>query len=652
MPGWTNDSEKRDGDEEEDEEVDDSGYKAVKDAVIFAIDVSPSMLKKPPNSSDRKADRDTAASAALKCAYQLMQQRIISHPHDMMGVLLFGTEESRFTETVDSGSASTLNYPHCYVLTDLDVPAAADVKKLKSLVEDEEEAEKFLKPSSEPVSMSTVLFCSNNLFTTKAANFASRRLFLVTDNDDPHLNDKALRASAAVRAKDLYDLGVVIELFPISRGDHTFDRTKFYDDIVYRPVSADPEAPAPIAGESRVSVSGDGITLLQSLLSNINSKAAPRRAQFTIPLELGPGLRIGVKGFTLIKRQEPVRSCYIWLSGEKPQIVTSSTTKIAEDTARAVDKSEIRKGFRFGGEVVSFTPEELAALKNFGDPIIRIIGFKSLDSLPFWAITRAPYFLYPTEEDFIGSTRVFSALHQKLARDKKFGLAWFIPIRNSHPRLAAIIAGEERLDEDGEQVMPPGLWAVPLPFADDIRQNPDTHLIRAPNKLIDLMRDVIRQLQLPGAKYDQKKYPNPSLQWFYKILQCLALDEDIPETPEDKTIPKYKQINKRAGDYVLEWGRELEIQYQGWMASQGYGQVKPPGKRIADRTAEKGPAKKIKAEDGGTTSSAMAKHFQKGTLASLTVATLKEFAAEKGIKVSGKKADIVAAVEEYFETKS
>lgn len=35
-----------------------------------------------------------------------------------------------------------------------------------------------------------------------------------------------------------------------------------------------------------------------------------------------------------------------------------------------------------------------------------------------------------------------------------------------------------------------------------------------------------------------------ALQWHYRILQALALDEDLPEKPEDKTIPKYKQIDK------------------------------------------------------------------------------------------------------------
>lgn len=35
-----------------------------------------------------------------------------------------------------------------------------------------------------------------------------------------------------------------------------------------------------------------------------------------------------------------------------------------------------------------------------------------------------------------------------------------------------------------------------------------------------------------------------ALQWHYRILQAMALEEDIPEHPDDKTIPKYRQIDK------------------------------------------------------------------------------------------------------------
>lgn len=185
------------------------------------------MLQQPPASDKKKSDKDSAIAATLKCAYQFMQQRIIAQPKDMMGILLFGTEKSKFRD--DAGGRSSSGYPHCYLLTDLDVPAAEDVKQLKDLVEEGEDPDEVLVPAKEPASMANVLFCANQVFTTNAANFGSRRLFIITDNDNPHGNDKNAKSSAAVRAKDLYDLGVIVELFPISQGGKTFDVSKFYD---------------------------------------------------------------------------------------------------------------------------------------------------------------------------------------------------------------------------------------------------------------------------------------------------------------------------------------------------------------------------------------------------------------------------------------
>lgn len=179
------------------------------------------MLEQPPKSDDKKADRDSPTSAALKCAYHLMQQRIISNPNDMMGILLFGTEKT------DLGDGDN-TFQNCYLLSDLNVPCAQDVKRLRDLVENEDEAAELLRPADEPPSIATVLFCANQIFTTKAPNFSSRRLFLVTDNDNP-AKTKQDKDTAVTRARDLYDLGCTIDLFPISRPGHGFDRTKFYD---------------------------------------------------------------------------------------------------------------------------------------------------------------------------------------------------------------------------------------------------------------------------------------------------------------------------------------------------------------------------------------------------------------------------------------
>jgi len=315
---------------------------------------------------------------------------------------------------------------------------------------------------------------------------------------------------------------------------------------VYRENLSDPEAPAPVAKATKASEQGDGISLLNSLLKSINSKSVPRRAYFSNrTLEFSPNFKISVKGFIILKKQIPARSCYIWLEGETPQLASGKTTIMADDTARTVERGELRKAFKFGGENITFTPEELISLKYFGDPVIRLLGFKPLSTLPLWANMKPSTFIYPSEEDYIGSTRVFSALHQSLVSKKKMAIVYYVARKNATPVVAALLPGEERLGDQGEQLIPPGLWICQLPYADDIRSNPEmTAVVQAPDVLIDKMRVITQQLQLPKAAFDPSRYPNPALQWHYRILQALALDEDLPEKPEDKTVPKYRQIDK------------------------------------------------------------------------------------------------------------
>ncbi|KAG0646998.1 ATP-dependent DNA helicase II subunit 1, partial [Hyphodiscus hymeniophilus] len=636
-------------------------YMVLKDAVIFAIDISKSMLKPPPPSNSKKADTDSPAAAALKCAYQIMQQRIISNPKDMMGVLLFNTEKEKFLDE-EVASRGSLGYPHCYLLNDLEIPSAEDVKKLKSIVEGDEEMADILVPSEEPVAMNNLLFCANQIFTTKAPNFGSRRLFIITDEDNPALKKEA-KESATVRAKDLYDLGVIIELFPISHPGSNFDRTKFYDDIIYRdPNESDEALVAPVVLNSSGS---DGISLLASLISDINSKQVPKRTLFSnMPFEIGPKFSISVKGYNILQRQQKAKSCYVWLGGEKAQIAEGETTKFTDQEVQGNEtpreggnkiseadlKASVKKAYKFGGELVSFDVSEQKGLKDFGAPILRLIGFKPQSMLPFWASVKKSTFIYPSEEDFIGSTRVFSALWQKLQKDELMGLGWCITRKNSGPSLVAILPSAERLDEVTKgQVFPAGLWLYPLPYADDIRSPPEQpNPVRAPDNLIDSMRKVVQQLQLPKAIYDPSRYPNPALQWHYKILQAMALDEVLPEVPEDMTVPKYRQIHKRAGQLIYEWGVILHDE------ATAYNEARRRGlKHEVDDDQEK-PKKKPRATASAASLADMSTTDLKklavdGRLEKYTMPQLKELCSAKGLSTSGKKADLVLRVEQWVE---
>lgn len=168
-------------------------------------------------------DQDSAVTAALKSASRMMQQRIIAQPKDMMGILFFGTAKTKFRDQTKSSS-----YPNCYLHTDMNIPSAQVVKTLRGLAENGQDPDGILTPSGASAPVKDMLTCANQIFTTGAPNFGSRRLFIITDKDDPFQGDKELRRQAAVRAKDLFDLGVTVELFPIRRDGSKFDLEKFY----------------------------------------------------------------------------------------------------------------------------------------------------------------------------------------------------------------------------------------------------------------------------------------------------------------------------------------------------------------------------------------------------------------------------------------
>lgn len=132
----------------------------------------------------------------------------------------------------------------------------------------------------------------------------------------------------------------------------------------------------------------------------------------------------------------------------------------------------------------------------------------------------------------------------------------------------------------------------------------------------------------------------------------MALEEEVPEQAEDKTIPKYRQIDKRAGQHVLDWGKELETQYELWQQTHGGHKSLPAvgGKRAADTSAG-GASKKVKTEGGALSEEEMRTQFEDDTIAKLTIPDLKAWCGSKKLAISGKKVDLVERIQSYFETK-
>lgn len=438
-----------------------------------------------------------------------------------------------------------------------------------------------------------------------------------------------------------------------------FEADIFQDIIYLDPIQvADPDS----AGEIKTVKSGDGVSLLNSLVSSITAKQTPKRAYFSkMNFQLAPGMTISVNGYLLLHRQTVHRSCYVYLedANAPPQLVKSETTKTEEGSMRTVEKTEIKKAYKFGtgGDYVYFTPREMEQIRQFEkNSCLRVIGFKPRSMLPAWAGVKKSAFIFPTEAGYVGSTRVFSALWQKLIDSQKMAIAWYVARKNAVPRIVAILPSKTQSDENsGTSYLPAGLWLYPLPFVDDMRDlEPIKHqpLVRASDGLITQMRDIVRNLALPKGVYNPNKYPNPSLQYHYKVLQALALDIDLDGLEkQDLTVPRFRQIQKRVGAYQAEFKEKLNEEAEFMKQELAI-------KREVDEEVDERPRKKAKTAPknltsvDGTTLADLKEACQSDTLNQRKVTELKTICSEKGLSTSGKKADLLERIEQWVEDQS
>lgn len=212
--------------------------------------------------------------------------------------------------------------------------------------------------------------------------------------------------------------------------------------------------------------------------------------------------------------------------------------------------------------------------------------------LPIHMISKESYFIYPSEEDYIGSIRTFAALHRVMIEDNKMAVAWIKPGENASAMLCNIVASKEiieKVNKREEQIQPPGMHVIRIPFYDDIRERPDNslyapcmkfHSYYSPCLVLLILEplagpattaiasQVINKLTLKGG-YDPSRYKNPVVQRHYRVLQARALEEPFGEeeeeemAKEDKTVPMYKAIDKKVGNLTAQWKESVRNEIQG-----------------------------------------------------------------------------------------
>lgn len=248
---------------------------------------------------------------------------------------------------------------------------------------------------------------------------------------------------------------------------------------------------------------------------------------------------------------------------------------------------------------------------------------------------RPSTFLYPSDQEMVGSTCIFVALHRSMLKLNRFAVAFFGS--PSRPQLVALVAQDEIITAGG-QLEPPGMHMLYLPYADDIRHVEELH--PDPNVAPKATDDQVKKAAALMKRIDLKdfsvcQFANPALQRHYAVLQALALEEDDMPEVNDETVPDEEGMARPGVVKALE---EFKLSVYGENYEEeeaGKGKVSDASKKR--KALSESAAQKCKEYDWTDLA-------DNGKLKELSVVELKYYLTAHDLPVSGKKEALICRI--------
>jgi ATP-dependent DNA helicase 2 subunit 1 len=527
-------------------------YISLKDCVIFLLDCSPSMhnLFIDTNNENKKT---TAITTVLTVAENFLKTKIITNEKDLFGLLLYDTSKTN----------NEMNFESVNQLIPISSPDANLIKKIKIFEQNtnpelcpetynETLKEHFdSKKDINKCFLSNALWICHSILKTYDKKNYNRRIFLFTDNDNPLNNDMTERNLVFQHAKDMLENDIIIELFPMNFKDR-FDLSKFYINVI--PYNEDnynidnnekndnknSNATAYILNMEQCS------NRIRELTKRIRQKEIKKRTLGKCPLYITNNLKIYMNLYSTLKKANKGRSYNIDARSNK--LLNSINMMTCKDTGTDLYPNQIGTYQLYGNKKIKFSKNDMLKIKSLEEPGMKLLGFKSIDSIKPYYNIRESYFLYPNEVFSSGSSQLVDAFIKQLSNKNKCMIIKFVAREGSLIKICALIPQKESFDEDFFQT-PPGFNMIVLPFADDIRSNSDImskiDMSKINNKITveqsELTKKLIKKMNI---SFDCRNFENFSLQKFYSTLQALALEENETEEIDDLIQPDNEGLNK------------------------------------------------------------------------------------------------------------
>jgi ATP-dependent DNA helicase 2 subunit 1 len=268
------------------------------------------------------------------------------------------------------------------------------------------------------------------------------------------------RTRTIQRAKDMQESDIFVELFPMNI-DKNFDLRRFFCEIVK--VEED-------VNDDHILRKENCENRLRELTKRIRQKEVKKRTLGKCPFYLTKDVKFQIHFYATVKQATKQRSYNI--DAKRNKTLTGVTQQLCKETAQTLYQQQIVTYHDYGGNKVPFTTEKMKKIKTLDNPGLKLIGFKSFDSIKPYYNIRESYFIYPVDNQSGGSSQLCGALIKQLISGNKVAIVNFTPCEGANIRFCALIPQKEIFDEDFFQT-PPGFNLILVPYADEIRSNED-----------------------------------------------------------------------------------------------------------------------------------------------------------------------------------
>jgi len=644
-----------------DKDFQEQHFFPTKDCILFLIDCSPSMH----NLIQDSNKVSTPISSLLKITENFLKTKIISNQNDLFGIVLFNTDKIN----------NEMNFEGVNILFKIEAPNAFNIKKIKMMAQNcdpevnkekyKSELDEIFKPIEN--NPNKISFLNNAMWIVQSIlkNYDKksykRRIFLFTDNDDPIPNPQE-KNICIQRAKDMSDSDITIELFPMNFDNKRFNLNNFYAQII--PANSDDDLDG---GNDNILSIEQCTDRLRELTKRIRQKEIKKRTLGKCPFYLTNNTKIYMNVYSCIKKSNKGRIFNV--DAKTNKLLKIANSIICKDTGSELYPEQVGTYQLYGNKKIPFTKEEMGKIKFLEEPGMKLMGFKSIDSIKPYYNLRESYFIYPNELYSNGSSKLIDALIKQMLNKNKCAIVKFVAREGSVIKLCALMPQAEKYDEDYFQT-PPGFNMIVLPWADDIRSN-SVIMAKFPKDLpevndeeCELAKKLIKKMNI---SFDCRAFENYELQKFYSTLQALALDEPSEEPVEDTLQPNEEGLEKvlngldeefRKAIFGKEGGKTGEVMNKyakGNRGNKNKSRSKSNDSKSSRSQSKKKKKKQISDEeekDEGDyySDDVLKKMIINNKLNRINVQELKDICKKRDIYIKGlKKADIIEKIKNYLQ---